>query len=528
MSNRKRILSLSIIGLFALAAVVVNLPASRAFTQTPHPPKNPRKRTQADREALAKKPAPSGTLKDRLDVDDGYGIVVFYSMGVHGNLEVCGCPIHPLGGVARRMGYINAFRKHSPDTTVLQVDAGYIFNDDKNDGSTELRADARLMNDWLVRANELMGLDLVNLGYRDLLYAGSLLKPDAKLKPERSTLISSNIKATDATHTSPAPYVIKVVTGKRLPQPVRIAFIGVSDVVPDEYKNDVAASGFVISDPLAAAKAALAEVRDKADVTVVVGYLKLQTANKLAMQNADLDLIIAAEERGIVFDPKQVNNALIVYAAKETKHLGELRFYLDKEGVVDRFTARYVELDEVIPDDPQLAAITKEARAAIDALQVQLAEEEAKVLAAKGGLTASPWVTSDACAKCHQSEYDKWQQSPHAHAFAALETKQRTFDAACVGCHSLGFQDRGFVNIKATPQLANVHCESCHGPGAEHVAAPTAGNYKTPPKNESCLSCHDRDNSPDFDFDKYWPVVAHTSSFKPAPPARKTRRVKRK
>jgi hypothetical protein len=528
MSNRKRILSLSIVGLFAWAAFAVYFSPSSAFTQTPQPPKESKKKPQPDREALAKKPAPSGTLKDRLDVDDGYGLVVFYSMGVHGNLEVCGCPIHPLGGVARRMGYINAFRRHSPDAAVLQVDAGYIFNDDKPEGGSGLRADARLMNDWLVRANDVMGLDLINLGYRDLLYASSLLHPGANLNPEKPTLISANIKPEEARRTSPAPYVIKVVTGKRLPRPVRIAFIGLSDPPSEEYKQDVAASGFSIGDPVAAAKAALAEVHDKADVTVVVGYLKLQTATKLAMQNADLDLIIAAEERGLVFDPKQVNNALIVYAAKETKHLGELRFYLDKEGVVDRFTARYVELDEIIPDDPQLAAITREARAAIDALQVTLAEEEAKALAAKGGLTASPWVTSDACAKCHQAEYDKWQQSRHAHAFAALETKQRTFDAACVGCHSLGFQDRGFVNIKATPQLANVHCESCHGPGGDHIAAPTAGNYKTPPKNESCLVCHDRDNSPDFDFDKYWPVVAHTNTFKPAPPSRKPKRVKRR
>src|SRR5262249_28077161 len=185
---------------------------------------------RADREALAKKSAPSGTLKDRLDVDDGYGIVLFYSMGIHGNLEVCGCPIYPLGGVARRMGYINAFRERSPDAAILQVDAGYIFNDDKDDAGTALKADAHLMNNWIVRANEGMNLEIVNLGYRDLLYANSLLKPDAKLKPEKSTLISANIKAVDSAHTNPAPYVIKVVTGKRLPQPVRIAFIGLSDV----------------------------------------------------------------------------------------------------------------------------------------------------------------------------------------------------------------------------------------------------------------------------------------------------------
>ncbi|MCI0336951.1 MAG: hypothetical protein L0226_05205 [Acidobacteria bacterium] len=512
MSNRKRFFSLAIIALFALSALIINLPAgaSKAFKlrQTPKPQQKSRK----DREALAKKPAPSGTLKDRLDKDDGYAIALFISSTVHGNLEVCGCPIHPLGGVARRAGYIDAFRKRSPDAAILQVDAGYIFSDDTNESRDDIREDARLMNDWIVRANELMSLDIVNLSYRDLPYAGSLLKPDAKLKPEKSALISANIKPADNTRISPAPYLIKVVTGKRLQKPVRIAFIGLSDIAPDNLKDAVAGSGFVIEDPLAAAKAALAEVRDKADVTVIVGFLSMPIVSKLARQNDDLDIIIVAEERGLVPDPRQVNNALIVYAAKETKHLGELRVYTDAEGVVDRFTARYVELDEIIPDDPQMAEITRQARQELDQVQIRLAEEEARAYIARN--PASPYVLSETCGTCHVAEYAIWQKSLHSHAFAALETKHRAFDAACVGCHSLGFQKEGFVNIKATPQFANVHCESCHGPGSEHVAAPAAGNYKTPLKNESCLVCHDRENSPDFDFRKYWPVVAHTNTFK--------------
>ncbi|MBS1787137.1 MAG: hypothetical protein JST85_05410 [Acidobacteria bacterium] len=525
MLHRKRIVSIAVISAFALVIAVLHLSSSVASAVQQKKKTSPQKPAN-DREALAKKPAPSGTLSDRLGTDDGYGIVVFYSATVHGNLEVCGCPIHPLGGVARRMGYINAFKKRSPDVAALQVDAGFIFGDETNSVS-ELREDVRLMNDWIVRANDVMGLDVVNLGFRDLRYAGMLLNPSmswaGKPKPEKSTLISSNIKPTDSSRVSPAPYVIKIATGKRLPDPVRIAFIGVSDVAPEEQAAAVKASGLVINDPMESVKAALAEVRDKADVTIVIGFLSLPMVNRLARQNDDLDIIINTDERGLVPDPRQINNALVVYAAKETKHLGELRFYVDKEGVVDRFTARYVELDEVIPDDPQLLAITKQARKEIDVVQNRLAEEEAKAFVAANANQASPYVTSEACAKCHKTEYETWQKTRHSHAFAALETKQRTYDAACIGCHSLGFQKPGgFVNIKATQHLANVQCESCHGPGAEHVARPTVASYKTPPKNESCLVCHDRENSPDFDFAKYWPVIAHTNSLKqPAAEAEK-------
>lgn len=524
MPHQKRVISVAIVCLFVIGAIVINLPASvtQAFSLAlpqqakKRPPQKPAPKPANDREALAKKPAPSGSVNDRLADDDGYSIVVFYSSTVHGNLEVCGCPIHPLGGVARRAGYINAFKQRSPDVATLQVDAGFIFSDDLNKAGDSLREDARLMNDWIVRANDIMNLDVVNLGYRDLRYADLLLRPNAKVKAEKSAILSSNIKAVDASHVNPAPYVIKIVTANRLAQPVRIAFIGVSDTAPEDQQNALKASGFVINDPFESVKATLAEVRDKVDVTVVVGFLSLPAVNKLARQNDDLDLIINTDERGLVPDPRQINNALVVYAAKETKHLGELRFYTDKDGAVDRFTARYVQLDEVIPDDPQMAAITKQARQEIDVVQNRLAEEEASALAVNANSgQPSPYVLSEACGKCHKAEYETWQNSRHSHAFAALETKQRTFDAACIGCHSLGFQKPGgFVNVKATAPLANVQCESCHGPGAEHVLKPTIKNYKTPAKNESCLICHDRENSPDFDFAKYWPVIAHTNTFK--------------
>ncbi|HWQ33043.1 MAG TPA: multiheme c-type cytochrome [Blastocatellia bacterium] len=525
LSARKRIVLLLIVGTFVCAALLQVLPVNASGLLAFVSPQQPAPRTKSDREQLAKKPRPSGTLKDRLGQDDGYGAVLFISADIGGNLEVCGCAIHPLGGVARRMGYINALRKRSPDAAVLMADAGHIFSDDLNEEKTALREDAVLMNDWIVKANEAIGLGIVNLSYRDLRYAGQLLS-DGK-QTAQSPLISANIKAAPgSSRLSPAPYVIRTITGKRLPKPVRIAFIGVTQPPPDEQKAAIEAAGFVVEDPAEAVKRTLAEVKDKVDVTAVIGYFKPPFANRLAMQNADLDLIIGADGSGLVPDPKQVSNALIMMASNQTKYLGELRFYTDKDGVVDRFTTRYIELDEVIPDDPAMAKMTGQARAEIDVVQRRVAEQIAEAHRARGD-QPSIWATSEACAECHKAEYAIWQKSRHSHAFAALATKNREFDDSCVGCHSVGFRNQGFINIKATPQFANVQCESCHGPGAEHVKAPKAGNYKTPAAPGSCLVCHDPENSPDFVFAKYWPLVQHTNSMKTVSPE-KTRARRRR
>ena len=75
---------------------------------------------------------------------------------------------------------------------------------------------------------------------------------------------------------------------------------------------------------------------------------------------------------------------------------------------------------------------------------------------------------------------------------------------------------------KKTPHLINTGCEDCHGPGEKHCAAEMGDNEalqlkyrkavvitKEQSKKEQCMTCHDLDNSPDFDFDKYWPLIEH-------------------
>ena len=91
---------------------------------------------------------------------------------------------------------------------------------------------------------------------------------------------------------------------------------------------------------------------------------------------------------------------------------------------------------------------------------------------------------------------------------ATLEKKNEQFDTECVGCHVVGFQKGGFQSLVLTPQYANVQCESCHGPGRQHSEKPAKG-YGLMPTPVGCLQCHTTMNSPDFNFEIYWPKVKH-------------------
>jgi hypothetical protein len=123
-------------------------------------------------------------------------------------------------------------------------------------------------------------------------------------------------------------------------------------------------------------------------------------------------------------------------------------------------------------------------------------------------------VGSDACQECHKAEYETWSKSGHARAVASLEKKGRQDDADCLACHTTGFgRDGGFPasgSPSAHADFARVGCESCHGPGGDHVAEESVklgSILSLGDKCDSCVilqicgSCHDDANDPGFEFE---------------------------
>jgi hypothetical protein len=104
------------------------------------------------------------------------------------------------------------------------------------------------------------------------------------------------------------------------------------------------------------------------------------------------------------------------------------------------------------------------------------------------------YVNSEACWHCHEYEYEKWSTKAHADAFATLRKVGSDHDPECVICHVVGMEyTSGFVTEKQTPQLMDVGCETCHGPGSEHVA--TAGQKEMGRPQMTCLDCHTPEHS---------------------------------
>lgn len=127
--------------------------------------------------------------------------------------------------------------------------------------------------------------------------------------------------------------------------------------------------------------------------------------------------------------------------------------------------------------------------------------------------SSAEYVGSDACQSCHAAEFATWQASPHAAAMTSLEQKQKAGDGDCQLCHTTAYDRPGGFPKEGTPadhpDLARVGCESCHGPGGDHVAEDSrklGSIVSLGDKCDSCVilqicgSCHDHANDPDFEF----------------------------
>jgi len=97
------------------------------------------------------------------------------------------------------------------------------------------------------------------------------------------------------------------------------------------------------------------------------------------------------------------------------------------------------------------------------------------------------------CAECHQPVYSTVSKTPHAQAFAVLSQFDQSQNPSCLACHTVGYGvASGFTNLAATPLLAGVQCENCHGVAANHAANPDDPTVK--PRIELaatvCGGCH--------------------------------------
>ena len=364
-------------------------------------------------------------------------LVVLYTGGTKSHLEPCGCYQEQSGGLPRRAYVVEQFRKHGFPT--LLVDAGNIF-----DGDAEIDTRRCETN---IKALAAMGYSAVGLSESDLAYDPAYLS--------RQHAVAA------------FPFLAPDAGRADFTQPFVIEQVGQHTI------------GFVVG-------AACEAVVSQADVVVALG----------APEDPEhIDVVICPDE---IQTTVSEDGPLYVSCKSEGKTLGVLAFWIDTRGKLARhYTAELAltgDVGECESVRQLLRDFYRDVAAEGPSQDARLFAEQLLEQQPKNG-----YVAATACQRCHEQEYLQWSATRHAFAYETLLKKERYFDAGCVSCHTTGFgYQTGFQIGDSDSTLKGVQCETCHGPGKQHVGNPKKSNIRSGADTSLCLQCHDTKHSPGF------------------------------
>ncbi len=241
-------------------------------------------------------------------------LTVLFSGNVRGSYEGCDCKDQPLGGLAQRAFLVGEQRRS--DTPLLVLDAGNLLFRSPlglgDDAEAWRRTEAMLLTD----AYGLMGVDAVNVGPFDLAAGLDYLQ---KLQGRAAfALVSSNLVDPEGGQPVFTPVLHLDRAG------VRAAVFG---LLPGEMEG----RGYRTTDPVEAARAAVAGAREQgAELVIVLSALGQDEERKLVRKVRGIDLVLSSGDRTRTEPATWIKGTAVAHAGGRGKYMG--RVTVGREG----------------------------------------------------------------------------------------------------------------------------------------------------------------------------------------------------
>lgn len=380
-------------------------------------------------------------------------IYVFLTGNARGSLSPCGCSVHQLGGLDKRPSLWKDIRT---DKRVI-LDTGNMV---LKTGEQDL-----IKFDIMMQGFSMMDYDLVNFTGADLNTAAS-----------RGYLAGMTFKTTTAFDSTgagtPAVFTKELMLAGQ-PVTVRVAAVDPSQ------------------QPVGDIDGLLPRHEPGKGINILLYNAPVEKIDIPALAGGAVDVLVclAGSDEPERLD-KGEGKPMVVSTGHAGKYVGRLMAVPGDEGLVLSYAPLAVV--DTLPSQPALIGLYK---------NYQQIVREDKLLdkyprqPIPGKLE---YLGSKSCRVCHEEQYQKYKTFKHSHAWQTLVDAGSDADPECVVCHTVGFKYQGgFVSAKATPQLRNVGCEECHGPGSRHTES--LGKVKTEvPKPTNCTVCHTVENSVNY------------------------------
>ena len=251
------------------------------------------------------------------------------------------------------MHIVESIRKE--DQSVLLLDCGAVFD--------TVRDKAGLM----LKAMERMGYDALNIGSPELQFGNEFL--ERSRSRVSFPYIASNLLYQGSRLPWIREYIIKEAGG------IKVAILGVLN--PDDLAqlpNQEQEKGWQVMPPEAALERLLAEVRQKADLVILLSRFGIDKTRELAQTAKGIDVAISSGCDN-VFYVKPLEGTILLQRGALGKTMGLLKIALDEKrglGVTER---RYVPLDRSVPDNEEIAELVEEFKKVQATKQAKMKEE---------------------------------------------------------------------------------------------------------------------------------------------------------
>lgn len=397
-------------------------------------------------------------------------LTVFLTGNELGSMKPCGCSGGQLGGLARRPAVLRNAAKDKR----LVLDTGSLV---AGDGEQDL-----IKFNVIIRALDLLGYDLVNLTKGDFKLARNLgllgnMGPDLKVISADEGAVEANV---------PAMFSKRVVLGGKR-------------YVVTVASFDMRSGGIDQVEEMFGPKPNLPDIK-----ILILSGCEADKVDFAAKKLGFVDCVVCADDADdrprVIGDPGR--RPLVVTAGRLGKYVGRLDVTPVKGTLELRFQPMVVTED--LAEDQALARLYEE---------YQLIVKESGLLERRGRISLPDglkYAGSASCKACHTYAYEKWSEKRHADAYATLEKVGSAYDPECVVCHNVGMRyEGGFVSPEKTPQLKDVGCENCHGPGSGHIES--EGEKRTVEPKSECVDCHTPDNSAHYSGNEaeYFEKIIH-------------------
>lgn len=233
-------------------------------------------------------------------------------------------------------------RAEHPNTVVL--DCGDTFSKAKNV--------PRLRAECVLSGMKLMAYDAINVGEGELSLGRDYF--DSIRRKTGIPFVSANISVAAPPASAIHPYIIKSVGD---------VTVGITGITPAIFfdQSQVNTDGITISDPLAELRDVLAEIRQQADVVILMSHLGYEGTTGFLQMNAlpDVDVVIAGHGRKILRSPKKINETILVQSSMGGEFLGKLLLRFGGDGEILDYQGELIALTELMPENSEALAMMK-------------------------------------------------------------------------------------------------------------------------------------------------------------------------